>query len=134
MKQVKYILVHETVTENAGCDVSYRTVPHLGYCCYVSSPHIGTLVQLRRLGASPLAPYRLPPVAGVAWLLSSEGLFLLGIVTGNAVNLLYVRIYKVTVLELGHHGTKVVRSQVPLHLSLLGLELANGQRLGVGAV
>ena len=63
MKQVKYILVHETVTENAGCDVSYRTVPHLGYCCYVSSPHIGTLVQLRRhwpeapiLGESELDP------------------------------------------------------------------------------
>ena len=32
MKQVKYILVNETVCKNAHCDVTYRSVPHLGYC------------------------------------------------------------------------------------------------------
>lgn len=48
MKQVKYILVNETVSENAGCDVTYRHEPHLGYCCYVSSPDISTLVKLRK--------------------------------------------------------------------------------------
>ena len=61
MKQVNYILVHETVRKNAGCDVTCRTLPHLGYCCFVSSPDIGTLCKLRRhwpeapiLGASEL--------------------------------------------------------------------------------
>ena len=48
MKQVNYILVHETVCKNTGCDVTYRDVPHLGYCCYVSCPDIGTLVKLRK--------------------------------------------------------------------------------------
>ena len=48
MKQVKYILVHETVRKNTACDVTYRDVPHLGYCCHVSSPDIGTLVKLRK--------------------------------------------------------------------------------------
>ena len=39
MKQVKYILVHETECKNAGCDVTYRDVPHLGYCaiCFAGS-------------------------------------------------------------------------------------------------
>jgi len=48
MKQVKYILVHETARKNAGCDVTYRHEPHLGYCCYVSCPDIDTLVKLRK--------------------------------------------------------------------------------------
>ncbi len=48
MKQVKYILVHETVRKNAVCDVTYRDEPHLGYCCYVSCPDIDTLVNLRK--------------------------------------------------------------------------------------
>ena len=48
MKQVNYILVHETACKNSACDVTYRDVPHLGYCCYVSRPDIGTLVKLRR--------------------------------------------------------------------------------------
>ena len=48
MKQVNYILVHETVCKNTDCDVTYRDVPHLGYCCHVSSPDIGTLVKLRK--------------------------------------------------------------------------------------
>ena len=48
MKQVNYILVNETVCKNAHCDVTYRAVPHLGYCCYVSCPDIGTLVKLRK--------------------------------------------------------------------------------------
>ena len=39
MKQVNYILVHETACKNTGCDVTYRDVPHLGYCvvCDASS-------------------------------------------------------------------------------------------------
>ena len=39
MKTVNYILVHETVRKNAGCDVTYRTLPHLGYCamCFAVS-------------------------------------------------------------------------------------------------
>ena len=39
MKQVKYILVNETVCKNTHCDVTYRAVPHLGYCveCFASS-------------------------------------------------------------------------------------------------
>ncbi len=32
MKQVKYILVNETVCKNAHCDVTYRDVPHIGHC------------------------------------------------------------------------------------------------------
>ena len=48
MKQVKYILVHETVRKNAGCDVTYRHEPHHGYCCYVSCPDIDILVELRK--------------------------------------------------------------------------------------
>ena len=48
MKQVKYILVHETARKNACCDVTYRHEPHLGYCCYVSCPDIDTLVKLRK--------------------------------------------------------------------------------------
>ena len=48
MKQVKYILVNETDSKNAASDVTYRDVPYLGYCCYVSSPDIDTLVKLRR--------------------------------------------------------------------------------------
>ena len=48
MKTIKYILVYETVCKNTGCDVTYRTVPHLGYCCYVSCPNIDTLVKLRK--------------------------------------------------------------------------------------
>ena len=74
MKQVKYILVHETVRKNACCDVTYRHEPHLGYCCYVSCPDIDTLVKLRKhwpeapiLGVSEidtstsLAPVRVNP-------------------------------------------------------------------------
>lgn len=63
MKQVKYILVNETVCKNTHCDVTYRAVPHLGYCCYVSCPDIGTLVKLRKhwpeapiLGVSEIDP------------------------------------------------------------------------------
>lgn len=39
MKQVKYILVNETSSKNAGCDVTYHAMPHLGYCveCFASS-------------------------------------------------------------------------------------------------
>ena len=48
MKQVNYILVHETICKDTGCDVTYRDVPHFGYCCYVSCPDIGTLVKLRK--------------------------------------------------------------------------------------
>lgn len=48
MKQVKYILVNETVRKNACCDVTYRHEPHLRYCCYVSCPDIDTLVKLRK--------------------------------------------------------------------------------------
>ena len=47
MKQVNYIIVHETVGKNAGCDVTYRDVPHVGHCCFVSAPDIDTLVRLR---------------------------------------------------------------------------------------
>lgn len=48
MKQVKYILVHETARKNASCDVTYRHEPHLGYCSYVSCPDIDILVELRK--------------------------------------------------------------------------------------
>ena len=74
MKQVNYILVHETDSKNAACDVTYRDVPYIGHCCYVSSPDIDTLVKLRKhwpeapiLGVSELdvsashAPTRVNP-------------------------------------------------------------------------
>lgn len=48
MKQAKYTLVNETSSKNAGCDVTYRAMLHLGYCYFVSSPDIDTLVRLRR--------------------------------------------------------------------------------------
>ena len=48
MRSIKYILVHETSRKNPVCDVTYRTLPHIGYCCYVSAPDIDTLVKLRR--------------------------------------------------------------------------------------
>ena len=37
MKQVKYILVNETVCKNAHCDVTYRDVPHIGHCVVVDN-------------------------------------------------------------------------------------------------
>ena len=87
MKQVNYILVHETVCKNAGCDVTYRTLPHVGHCvvCDASSKFkdpgskeraalISELCRLRRhwpeapiLGVSELdttsshAPIRVSP-------------------------------------------------------------------------
>ena len=32
MKQVNYILVNDTDCKNTNCNVTYRDVPHLGYC------------------------------------------------------------------------------------------------------
>ena len=87
MKQVNYILVHETACKNSACDVTYRDVPHLGYCaiCFAGSGFkvhgsseraklLDELVLLRRkwpdakiLGASELdtsashAPVRVNP-------------------------------------------------------------------------
>ena len=39
MKHVNYILVHETDSKNAACDVTYRDVPYIGLCvvCDTSS-------------------------------------------------------------------------------------------------
>ena len=48
MKQVHYIILNEKTSKDNHCDVSYRVVPHLGLCCYVSCPDIGTLVNLRK--------------------------------------------------------------------------------------
>ena len=48
MKTVNYILVDDTARKNDRCDITYRAVPHLGYCCYVGSPDIKNLVKLRK--------------------------------------------------------------------------------------
>ena len=48
MKTVNYILVDDTARKNDMCDIAYRAVPHLGYCCYVGSPDVENLVKLRK--------------------------------------------------------------------------------------
>lgn len=83
MRSIKYILVHETGSKNADCDVTYRALPHIGHCivCDASSKWqvpgsksraalIDRLVRLRRhypetpiLGWSELdTSYRSAPV------------------------------------------------------------------------
>ena len=37
MKQVKYILVHETSSKNPDCDVTYRDVPNIGHCVVIDA-------------------------------------------------------------------------------------------------
>ena len=47
MKKIKYILVYEKNRKKHSCNVTYRDVPYIGHCCYVSSPDIKKLVRLR---------------------------------------------------------------------------------------
>ena len=45
MKQVNYILVHETVCKNTGCDVAHRDVPHIGHCIDINCGNRTVLIE-----------------------------------------------------------------------------------------
>ena len=48
MYAIKYIIVNDSAAKGSACKSRHRFIPHLGYCCFVSSPDIGTLCKLRR--------------------------------------------------------------------------------------